>query len=171
MATETQATPEVTIINRIGSIPIVASSLSAVHNTLSASRLTATPYATATAVSAYALGTAHKYTGPIQTRIAPLVVSADSYANAAVDAVEARYPYPFRAQPDDVYSEILARSEDAKGAAHKAIDDNVYSPVTRVGAGIDQVGVLSEKRHSHSSSCTRIVMPSSPFIPKPCCSS
>jgi hypothetical protein len=145
MSTETQATPEVTIINRIGSIPLVSSSLTAVHDTLSSNRLTATPYATATAVSAYALGTANKYSGPIQSAIAPLVVRADGLANAAVDVVEARYPYPFQAKPDEVYN-------DLSGAANKTIDDRVYAPATRVVAGVDKVLVLPSS-HTYLGLC------------------
>jgi hypothetical protein len=133
--TATTESPELTIINRLGAIPLVSGSLSAVHETLLGSRLTAAPYSTATAVSAYALGTANKYSAPLQTRLAPLLTRADGLANAAVDAVEARYPYPFQASPDDV-------AQQARGAATKTFDDNVTAPAGRVVAGIDQVGAL-----------------------------
>jgi hypothetical protein len=132
--TATTESPELTIINRLGAIPLVSGSLTAVHETLLASRLTAAPYSTATAVSAYALGTANKYSAPLQTRLAPLLTRADGLANAAVDAVEARYPYPFQASPDDV-------AQQARGAAQKTFDSNVTAPAGRVVAGIDQVSV------------------------------
>jgi hypothetical protein len=138
MATSTQTTPEATIINRLGSIPLVASSLSAAHSTLQSNRLTSGPYTTAAAVSAYAFGTANKYSAPLQTRLAPLVARADDIANAAVDAVEARYPYPFQARPEDVYTDLTNRTEEVKDVAHKAIDHRVYAPAGRVVAGIDQ---------------------------------
>jgi hypothetical protein len=139
----TTNTPELTILNRLVQIPLVASSLQTVHSTLQANRLTATPYATATAVSAYALGTANKYSAPIQTRLAPLVVCADGYANAAVDAVEARYPYPFHASADEVCQDLTARSEGVKGVANKTIDDRVCAPAGRIIASIDQASHIS----------------------------
>jgi len=125
MATETQQAPDVTIVNRISSIPLVSSSLSSIHNTLSTSPYTASPYATAHAVSLAALGTATKYS---QTpMIASLVVRADGIANAAVDVVESRYPYPFKATP-----------EEARDAATKTVEVRVVQPATRVATDIDQ---------------------------------
>jgi ElaB/YqjD/DUF883 family membrane-anchored ribosome-binding protein len=125
MATETQRAPDVTIVNRIGSIPLVSSSLSSIHNTLSTSPYTSSPYATAQAVSLAALGTASKVSQ--RPMIASLVVRADGLANAAVDAVESRYPYPFKATP-----------EEARDAATKTVETKVVQPAARVATDIDQ---------------------------------
>jgi hypothetical protein len=34
--------------------------------------------------------------------LAPLIVKVDGIANMAVDVVESRYPYPFKAKPEEV---------------------------------------------------------------------
>ena len=58
MATETQsapATPELTALNRVASIPLVNDTFSAVHTSLISHRLTRSPYSTAQALSLSAL--------------------------------------------------------------------------------------------------------------------
>jgi hypothetical protein len=73
------------------------------------------------AISKVALG----YTAPIQSRLAPLIIKADEYANQAVDVVESRYPYPFKANADDIVKDLKGKSDAAKGIAAKTIDDKV----------------------------------------------
>jgi hypothetical protein len=145
MTTETQAPspPELTILNRLSSIPLVSSSLSTLHTRLSANAYTAPPYHTAAALSAYARGTAVRAAAPILPRVAPLVARADGLANAAVDAVQTRYPYPFEATPEKVVQDLHASAEGARGVANKTLDDRVRAPAGRVVVGIDQVGFLS----------------------------
>lgn len=87
------------------------------------------------AISKTALG----YTVPIQARLAPVIVKADTYANAAVDAVESRYPYPFKVTTNEVVQDLKDRSDAAKGVASKTIDQRVTTPAYTVAAGIDQV--------------------------------
>lgn len=45
MATETQSAPQITFIERIGSIPLVNDSLTTIHSTLSTNPYTSYPYA------------------------------------------------------------------------------------------------------------------------------
>lgn len=140
MSTTETPPAELTVIHRLGAIPLVSSSLTTLHTHLTGNRLTASPYTTAAHLSAYAYGTASKYSAPLQARLAPLVARADGLANAAVDAVEARCPYPFRATTDDVARDLAAHSDHAKGVANKTLDDRVRAPAGRVAQGIDQVG-------------------------------
>ena len=141
MATETQnqpstsQAPEITIFGRIGSIPLVASSLDAVHATLSTNTYTATPYATATAITK----TAYGWTEPVQKTLAPLIVRADGLANKGFDVVESRYPYPFKTSTDDIYKDLKGRSDQARDYATKTIDVRVKTPVYHAAQGIDQV--------------------------------
>lgn len=116
-----------TVINRVGQIPLVSDSLAAVHATLTANPYTRRPYTTAAALSS-ALARAAE---PATTRLAPVLQRADSYANAAVDAVQSRYPYPFEAPTGEIYGNLRVQSEHAYHVANEAISQRVQ--------GIDQV--------------------------------
>ena len=109
MSTETQtqtsapdAAPAPTIFTRVGSIPLVASSLDTLHSTLSSNTYTRTPYATATSLSKAAYG----WTAPIQQSLAPILVRADGLAHKGLDVVESRYPYPFKTPTEDIVKDI-----------------------------------------------------------------
>lgn len=132
---ETTRTPELTIISRVAAIPLVASSLSTLHETLTNNAYTNRPYTTATNLSKSALG----YAEPLQQRLAPLLTRADEYANLGLDAVENRYPYPFKTAPEDIVKDIKSRSDHAKDLANKTIEERVKSPAANAVAGIDQV--------------------------------
>ncbi|PCH34966.1 hypothetical protein WOLCODRAFT_139660 [Wolfiporia cocos MD-104 SS10] len=137
MATQTQETsrtPELTIISRVASIPLVASSLNTIHETLLSNAYTQKPYSTAQGISKSALS----YTEPLQKRLAPLIVRADGYANMGLDAVESRYPYPFKTPTEDILRDIKGRSDQARDVANKTIDERVKSPAYNVAQGIDQ---------------------------------
>ncbi|TFY64549.1 hypothetical protein EVG20_g5908 [Dentipellis fragilis] len=137
MATETQtapAAPELTVLHRVASIPLINDSLSAVHNSLSSNAYTRSPYNTAQALSS----TAIRYSEPIASRLAPLIVRADGFANKAVDAVESRYPYPFKTPTDEIIHDLKERSDHAKEVANKTLDDRVRTPAATVAQGIDQ---------------------------------
>lgn len=142
MATETQTqpetqtpAPELTILTRVASIPLVADSLGAVHSTLSTNPYTRSPYATAQGLAGAALG----YTEPLQKTIAPLLVRADGLANKGLDAVESRYPYPFKTTTEDIVKDLRGRSDQARDIATKTIDERVRTPAVNVATGIDQV--------------------------------
>ncbi|EPQ52361.1 hypothetical protein GLOTRDRAFT_65234 [Gloeophyllum trabeum ATCC 11539] len=133
MATETQ-TP-LSIVNRIGAIPLVHDSLTTLHSTLSTNPYTQRPYTTAQGITV----TAYQKIGePLQTRLAPILVKADGYANKAVDVVESRYPYPFKTPTEDIVKDVKAKSDEARDVATKTIDDRVKKPVAGVAQGIDQ---------------------------------
>ncbi|KZT07021.1 uncharacterized protein LAESUDRAFT_699384 [Laetiporus sulphureus 93-53] len=137
MATQTQETsrtPELTIIYRVAAIPLIASSLNTINETLINNAYTRQPYTTAKGLSLSALS----YTEPIQKRLAPLIVRADGYANMGLDAVESRYPYPFKIRPEDIVKDLKARSDYAKDVANKTLDEKVRSPALNVAQGIDQ---------------------------------
>ncbi|KAI0726526.1 lipid droplet-associated perilipin protein [Fomitopsis betulina] len=131
---ETIRTPELTIISRVAAIPLVASSLSTLHETLTNNAYTNGPYTTATNISKTALG----YAEPLQQRLAPLLTRADEYANLGFDAVESRYPYPFKVAPEDIVRVLKTRSDNAKDLANKTIEERVKSPAANAAAGIDQ---------------------------------
>lgn len=139
MSTETKTAPttapELTSLYRVASIPLVSSSLSTIHSTLSSNSFTKSPYSTATGIAQSALG----YTEPLQARLAPLTTRADEYANAGLDVVESRYPYPFKAKPEEITTYVRERGESAFNVANKTIDEKVKSPAYGVVQGIDQV--------------------------------
>ena len=137
MTTETKTTspPEYTSLHRVASIPLVASSLDSIHSTLSKNPYLASPYSTAQALAQTAWG----YSVPIQTRLAPITTRADGYANAGLDAVESRYPYPFRAKPQEISEYVRERRQSVSDIANKTIDQKVRSPAYGVAQSIDQV--------------------------------
>ncbi|KAI0781952.1 lipid droplet-associated perilipin protein [Abortiporus biennis] len=158
MATETQAPqppPEITIISRVASIPIVSSSLDVFHSTLSTNPYTRTPYAYAEGFSKAALG----YTEPIQKRLAPIIVRADGFANKGLDKVEQLYPYPFKTPPETIIEDIKGTTTHAYDVANKTIDEKVKSPALNVAQGIDQrfapvVDYFEQRIHSNAASPT-----------------
>ena len=77
---------------------MISLGLGTINDTLTTNAYTRSPYGHAKVIST----TAYKLTEPIQTVLAPLIIKADGIANMAVDAVESRYPYPFKAQPEEV---------------------------------------------------------------------
>lgn len=141
-----QAPPQITVLNRVASIPLVSSSLDTINVTLISNAYTCSPYNLAKGLS----NTALKISEPIQVRMAPLITRVDCYANMAVDMVESRYPYPFKAKPEEVASLVRERRDSATqyvnerrtnvmNVANKTIDDNLKSPALNVAQGIDQV--------------------------------
>ncbi|KAF8957329.1 lipid droplet-associated perilipin protein [Flammula alnicola] len=133
--------PEITILTRVASIPMISSSLGTINDALSANAYTRSPYAHAKELST----SAYKFTEPLQVKLAPLIVRADGYANMAVDAVESRYPYPFKAQPEEVVTLVRERRESTTNYVHervsdvnKALDEKVKTPALNVAHGIDQ---------------------------------
>jgi hypothetical protein len=139
MTTETEtaptAAPEFTSFYRVAAIPLVSSSLGTIHSTLSSNAYTKSPYSAATGLAHSAWG----YTEPIQVRLAPLTTRADGFANAGLDVVESRYPYPFKAKPEEISTYVWERRESALNAANKTIDEKVKTPAYGVVQGIDQV--------------------------------
>ncbi|KAG0702047.1 hypothetical protein DFH29DRAFT_851993 [Suillus ampliporus] len=119
--------PEITVLNRVASIPLIASSLDQINTILEKNMLTRSPYHVAQAIT----NTAYNYSQPIQIRLTPLIVRADGIANKAVDAVESRYPYAFQAKPEEVASYV-------RETANKTFDKNVKSPAVGVAEGIDK---------------------------------
>ncbi|KAJ6565982.1 hypothetical protein B0H10DRAFT_2238742 [Mycena sp. CBHHK59/15] len=143
--------PEVTIFTRVASIPIISYSLKQVSGALSSNPYTASPYSTAKGISLYA----YNCTAPLQVRLAPLIESADGYANKAVDVVQSKYPYPFEAKPEDVASYVRERRQSAADfvaerrlSANKTIDEKVKAPAITVACDMDQHRRNSPPRNS-----------------------
>jgi hypothetical protein len=139
-ATETQAppsesAPEITVLSRVASIPMIHSSLDILNDTLSTNLLTRTPYSAATGFAT----TAYKLSEPLQIRLAPLIVSVDGIANKAVDAVESRYPYPFKVTPEDVVGFVTERKQNAVDGVNKTLDERIKNPAFNAAHGLDQV--------------------------------
>ncbi|KAG5650929.1 hypothetical protein H0H81_010504 [Sphagnurus paluster] len=81
----------------------------------------------------------------LRTLLHPLIIQANGYANKAVDAVEARYPHPFKAKPEEVASLVRENKKSAEdyvvnsvNVANKTIDENIKTPAINVAQGIDQ---------------------------------
>ncbi|KAJ3545381.1 hypothetical protein NMY22_g2462 [Coprinellus aureogranulatus] len=139
--TGAQAPPEITILTRVASIPMIHSGLETLSGTLLANAYTRSTYNTAKELTT----SAYKLTEPLQIKLAPLIVRADDYANKAVDAVESRYPYPFKAKPEDVAALVNERKQSASGyvqerigEANKALDERVKNPAFNVAHDLDQ---------------------------------
>ena len=142
---DTAQAPCITIITRVASIPIISSGLGTINDALTTNAYTRSPYNHAKALS----NTAYKLTEPIQTVFGPLIIKADGIANMAVDVVESRYPYPFKAKPEDVAA--LARQSQQNTTAYvhervngmnKAIDQKLRTPALNVAQDIDQVSLF-----------------------------
>ncbi|KAF9051961.1 lipid droplet-associated perilipin protein, partial [Panaeolus papilionaceus] len=138
--TQTQA-PEITILSRVASIPVISSSLVTINDALSSNTYTRSPYAHAKELSS----SAYKLTEPLQVKLAPLIIRADDIANKAVDAVESRYPYPFKAQPEEITTYVRERRETTTNYVHdrvnevnKTIDEKVKTPAINYAHDIDQ---------------------------------
>jgi len=108
---------------------MISSGLDTINDALTTNAYTRFPYIHAKALS----NTAFKLTGPIQTVLAPIIVRVDGIANKAVDVVESRYPYPFKAKPEEVAAFARRRQENM----NKAIDEKVRTPALNVAQDID----------------------------------
>ncbi|OAX35921.1 hypothetical protein K503DRAFT_773002 [Rhizopogon vinicolor AM-OR11-026] len=126
--------PEITVLNRVASIPLIASSLDQINSILEKSSLTRSPYHAAQAIT----HTAYNYSQPIQIRLAPLIVRADDFANKGLDVVESRFPYPFKVKPEEVASYVWEKGENLVSSANKTFDKTVKSPACGVAEGIDK---------------------------------
>jgi hypothetical protein len=155
MATETQsapAAPELTILNRVASIPLVNDTFTAVHSSLISNPLTRSPYTTAQALSLSAL----RASEPIAIKLAPIILRADGYANKGLDVVESRYPYPFTVQSEEIIKAFKEHSEYARDVANKTIDERVRTPAYSAVQGLDQVrtplslAFFAQRRSTHA---------------------
>jgi len=130
---EAQA-PNITIITRVTSIPMISCGLDTINDALTTNAYTRFPYIHAKALS----NTAFKLTGPIQNVLAPIIVRVDGIANMAVDVVESRYPYPFKAKPEEVAALARQGQKNTTDYVNKAIDEKVKTPAFNVAHDIDQ---------------------------------
>ena len=127
------------MLSRVASIPMIQSSLGTLNDALSTNTYTRSSYNQAKELST----SAYKLTEPLQAKLAPFIVVADSYANKAVDAVESRYPYPFKVQPEEVASYVRERKENTTNYVNKTIDEKVKAPAYSVVRDVDQVRHIS----------------------------
>jgi len=97
--------------------------------------LTRSPYHAAQVITQ----TAFNFSQPLQIRLAPLIVSADGYANKGLDVIQHKYPYPFEVKPEDVASYVRERRDSVVSTANERFDKNVRSPAVGVAEGIDKV--------------------------------
>jgi hypothetical protein len=155
--------PNITIITRVISIPMVSSGLDTLNDALTTNAYTRFPYVHAKALS----NTAYKLTGPIQNVLAPIIVRVDGIANMAVDVVESRYPYPFKAKPE----EVAALARQGQENMNKAIDEKVRTPALNVAQDIDHVSLFLSfhvQKNSHnffkSVFLPSLIISRSPFV-------
>ena len=140
MAAVTQAqpqsqVPEITVLTRVASIPMIASSLDQIHSTLSSNLLTRSPYHAAQVITQ----TAYNFSQPLQIRLAPLIVSANGFANKGLDVIEHKYPYPFKVKPEEVVTYVRERRDSVVSSANERFDKTVKTPAVGVAEGIDKV--------------------------------
>ncbi|KAI5895701.1 uncharacterized protein SCHCODRAFT_02620155 [Schizophyllum commune H4-8] len=135
---------EFTALHRVFAIPLIAASIDKLNEVLATNAYTSSSYSTAKGFST----SAYKYAEPLQQRLAPLIVQADGLANKGLDVVEARYPYPFKAQPEDVANfvrerrqsateYVRTRRDSAVTGVNKTLDERVRSPALHVVQEID----------------------------------
>ena len=164
MSTDTQAAPQpahqLTILGRVTSIPLVHDSLGYLDSTLSGNSYLRTPYATAQAITSSAL----HYSEPITTRLAPLITRADGLANQGLDAVESRYPYPFKTPTEQISNDLKERTDYARDVANKTIDERVRAPVYTVVNGVDQVRHALAYRGGNFAECSNIRQRLTPLV-------
>jgi hypothetical protein len=142
MATETQAssTP-ITFHKQVLGIPLVSSGLDTIHSTLSTSPYTKGVYSTGTSLAQSAYDTASRVTtsSSLYPKVLPVITTADGYANAGIDAVRSKFPYPFESSPDKVYNDLKKAPEDARIVAYKTIDERIKIPAYGPARGVDTV--------------------------------
>ena len=140
MATATQSqphaqAPDITVLTRVASIPLVASSLDQIHSALLSNVLTRSPYHAAQVITQ----TAYNFSQPLQIRLAPLLIRADGYANKGLDVIEEKYPYPFKVKPEEVAEYVREQRDSVVSTANERFDKNVKTPAVGVAEGIDKV--------------------------------
>ncbi|KAJ7781873.1 hypothetical protein DFH07DRAFT_1055431 [Mycena maculata] len=140
-SSSTSDVPEMTILNRVAEIPMIACAIQQLSSTLSTNSYTAYPYSTAKNISV----SAYDYSKPLQIRLSPVIKTVDGYANKSFDVVKSSFPYPFEAQPEDVATFVRQRRDSAVSFveerrlnANKAIDERVRTPAINAAVGIDQ---------------------------------
>ncbi|KAF9459671.1 hypothetical protein BDZ94DRAFT_1267751 [Collybia nuda] len=133
-STKENSPPEFTIFSRVAAIPMVSSSFQTIDGALLNNAYTCSPYSAAKGIS----NAAYKLSEPLQARLAPLITHADGIANYAVDVVEQKYPYPFKAKPEEVASLVRESRQSASDYAHRTIDEKVKTPAYTVAQGIDE---------------------------------
>jgi hypothetical protein len=140
MATDTQASPPpITFYKQVLDIPLVSSGLDTIHSTLSTSPYTKGVYSTGTSLAQSAYDTASRVTtsSSLYPKVLPLITTADGYANAGINAVHSKFPYPFESSPDKVYHDLKQAPEDARNVAYKAIDERIKTPAYGLARGVD----------------------------------
>jgi hypothetical protein len=140
MATDTQASPApITFHKQVLGIPLVSSSLDTIHSTLSTSPYTKGVYSAGTSLAQSAYDTASRVTtsSSLYPRVLPVITTADGYANAGLDAIRSKFPYPFEASPDQVYTDLKKAPEDARNVAYKTIDERIKTPAYGLAMGVD----------------------------------
>lgn len=115
MSAEVQSPPEIKSIDRVYQIPLVHDSVAAIHSTLTTYTPTAYAYGQAITSGAYSLS------APIQTRLAPLITSADGYALKGLDAAQAKFPTPFSIKTEEVVEGIKTRTDSAVHAVTRPV--------------------------------------------------
>jgi len=108
--------------------------LESIDGTLAANAYTRAYYNAAKGFST----AAYKFSEPLQVKLAPLIITADGLANRAVDAVESRYPYPFKAQPNDIVTGAHNLVSSRIDEANKALDEKIKNPALSVAHDLDQ---------------------------------
>jgi len=141
MATDTQPSPSLTFPSRVLGIPLVSHSLDTIHSTLSTSPYTKGVYQTGSGLAQSAYDTATRVTvsSTVYPRLQPVITAADGYANKGLDTIQSKFPYPFEAAPEKVYSDLKKAPEDAKTVAYKTIDERITTPAYGFAKGVDSV--------------------------------
>lgn len=142
-ATETSTIPlpstdSYTSIDRVAQIPFIHDMLSAVISALEANAYTRYGYGTAKDLSA----TVYKYAQPYEPRFAPVLHTADGFANKTLDTVQGKFPDAFVAKPEDLVSYVRDSVNARRDSVSKVIDLRVKTPAVAVAENVDRVCLL-----------------------------
>ncbi|KAJ9116621.1 hypothetical protein QFC20_000554 [Naganishia adeliensis] len=120
----TNGMPDISIVQRVGNIPIVADGIGTFESVVNSTQFTSSMYATAGAIAAKSLDVA----SPIIATAAPLISKADGLANQGLDMVEARFPSAFKVNTHDILESAKQPANQGMAVA-KGVYDGQIAPI------------------------------------------
>ncbi|KAF8591306.1 hypothetical protein K439DRAFT_1627031 [Ramaria rubella] len=118
-------TTSYTSLIRVSNIPIVESSITTIHSTLSTAPLLRTPYALSLSISSHL--TPYIQSASTHYPFAPLLTYGDLAANKGLDLAQEKWPYPFQSKPEQVWCDVMS-----------VADLRVVQPASRMAKSVDQ---------------------------------
>lgn len=107
---------EYTSISRVTHIPVVESGIATVHSTLSSTPILRTPYAISLSVSSRLAPLVHSIC--THYPLAPFIHVGDKAANKTLDLAEGTWPYPFQANPEQIWKDVASAAKTVDQVRH-----------------------------------------------------